>query len=76
MDIYDEIKKKQEEEAHQIWVGIDPKARQCKKCMFAAEDTEYTVGAEMAYCDIYPMPEGKPNGVLEDKVECPSFVED
>ena len=76
MDIYDEIKKKQEEEAHQIWVGIDPKASQCKKCMFAAEDTEYTVGAEMAYCDIYPMPEGKPNGVLEDKVECPSFVED
>lgn len=76
MEVSKELKRKKDEEAHQIWVGVDPSAKQCKRCLFAAEDTEYTVGAEMAYCDVYPMPEGKPKGVLDDKAECDSFIED
>ena len=76
MEVSKELKKKKDEEAAQIWAGITPPASQCKKCMWAAEDTEYTVGAEMAFCDVYPMPDGKPNGVMEDKADCPSFVEE
>lgn len=75
MNVDPNLKKKKDEEASQIWASIDPKARQCKKCMWAAEDTEYTVGVEMAYCDIFPMPDGKPRGVLDDKVECEAFID-
>lgn len=74
--VSEELKKKKEEEASQIWIGVDPPAEQCKKCLWAAEDTEYTVGAEMDFCDVYEVEEGKPTGVLWDKTECPMFVED
>lgn len=78
MSVDPKLKKKKDEEAQQIWIGIDPPAKQCKRCMFAADDTEYTVGAEMAYCDIYEMSEdsdGKPDDILWDKAECEFFVE-
>lgn len=72
MDISEQLKKKKDEEASQLWIGKDPPARQCKKCMWAAEDTEYTV---VGFCDVYEMPEGKPMDVLWDEVECGFLVE-
>lgn len=75
MSVDPKLKKKKDEEAQQIWIGIDPPAAQCKKCLFAADDTEYTVGAEMAYCDVYELPAGKPDDILWDKEDCEFFVE-
>lgn len=75
MDINEELKRKKEEEASQIWVSIAPSAKQCKTCVFAAEDTEYTVGAEMGFCDVYEMPEGKPMDILWDDAECEWHLE-
>lgn len=75
MDISEELKRKKNEEASQIWVGMAPSAEQCKTCIFALEDTEYTVGAEMSYCDVYEPPDGKPMDVLWDKTSCEWHVE-
>jgi hypothetical protein len=72
MSINPELKKKKDEEASQIWIGIDPPAAQCKTCIFAVEDTEYTVGAELGRCDVY---EDKPMNILWDEVECEWHVE-
>lgn len=69
------LKKKKDEESRQIWVGTPPPASQCKTCMFAQKDTEYTVGAEMSFCDAYEAPEGKPTGVLWDQEECEYHLE-
>ena len=75
MSIDEELKKKQEAKAREIWIGISPTAKQCKTCIFAKEDTEYTVGAEMDMCDVYSLEEGKPTGVLWDGAECEWHVE-
>ena len=71
----EKLKKKQDEKAQEIWAGIDPSAAQCRTCVFAQEGTEYTVGAEMSYCDIYEPPDGKPTDVLWDREPCEWHLE-
>ena len=74
-EVSEALKKKKDEEASQIWASIPPPASQCKTCMFAQKDTEYTVGAEMSVCDVYEMPDGKPTDILWDKAECEYHLE-
>ena len=66
------IKRRQDEKAKEIWASIDPPASQCKTCIFAADDTEYTIGAEKSSCDVY---EYKPMDILWDKEECEYHLE-
>lgn len=75
MSVDSELKKKKDEEASQIWASIDPPATQCKSCIFALEDTEYTVGAESSFCDVYEAPDGKPTDILWDEAKCEWLVE-
>ncbi len=55
----------------EMCVVIKPSATQCKKCIYAYEDTKYTVGAEKANCEIYVSPYDKPKGVLWEDEICP-----
>lgn len=75
MSVSKELKRKKDEESRQIWVGVSPSAEQCKTCAFAADDTEYTVGAEMSFCDVYELPDGKPTAILWDKQICEWHLE-
>ena len=69
------LKIKKDSEAKQLWVGIPPSAKQCRKCIHAYRDTEYTIGAEKANCDMFQPPDDKPPGVLKDEEKC-DFYED
>ena len=71
---FEKMKAKMDENAAQIVVGKAPTAKYCRSCMWAYEDTKYTVGAEKAHCQIYEMPESKPNDVLWKDAECPAYV--
>ncbi len=68
----EKLKKKKDEEASQIWIGIGPSAVQCRKCFNALEDTEFTNGAEKAMCKIYT--EEKPTEVLWKGADCKYFI--
>lgn len=70
------LKRKKDEEAKQLWIGIPPSAEQCRKCIYSLSDTQYTIGAEKAFCDIFTPPEGKSAGILTDDVECPFFEQE
>jgi hypothetical protein len=69
------LKKKIDEKIAQPLIAIPPSAEQCRKCIYSLPDTQYTTGAEKAFCDIFTPPEGKSAGILTDDVECPYFVE-
>lgn len=69
------LKKKIDEKVAQPLIAIRPSAEQCKNCVYAYPDTQYTVGAEKAYCEMYEPPEGKPAGVLVDETKCPLYEE-
>ena len=70
-----ELKKKKDDEASQPWAVIRPSANQCKKCVHAYEDTQYTIGAEKANCYMFEPPEDKPHEVLWENKDCPYFEE-
>lgn len=65
-----ELKKKKDEEAAQVWTSIRPEAALCKSCFNALEDTEFTVGAEKAFCKVYVAPDEKPTDVLWKGADC------
>ena len=69
------LKEKKDREAKQPWVGIRPPATQCKKCIHAYPNTEYTIGAEKANCNMFQPPDDKTPGILQDKLDCPYFEE-
>lgn len=71
----EELKKKKDEEAAQIWASIPPEAALCRKCFNALEDTEFTVGAEKVYCKIYVPPDEKPTEVLWEGADCKYYIE-
>jgi len=73
--VSEELKKKKDEEASQIWVGIRPSAKLCKTCYNAYKDTKYTVGAEKANCKVYEPPYDKPSGVLWGDDNCEFYLE-
>ena len=64
---------KKKEEIQAFGGVIKPKATYCKKCLHALPDTQYTVGAMKATCDLYL--EEKPADVLMDGQECEFFEE-
>ena len=74
-NIDDQLMKKQDAKANERWVGVRPSAKQCKRCINALKDTQYTIGAEKAYCDMFVSPEEKTPGILTDVIECPYFEE-
>ena len=69
------IKKKQDDAAKELWVSIPPKATQCKTCIYAYPDTQYTIGAEKANCEMFEPPDDKPMGVLWKDEPCPFYDE-
>jgi hypothetical protein len=72
--IDEQIKKREDDMANELWTGLRPSAAQCKKCIHAYPNTQYTVGAEKANCFMFePAPNDKPAGVLTDEVTCPYF---
>ncbi len=75
MSIDEELRKKKDEEARQLWKAISPTAKQCKTCKFAYPNTEYVNGYEKANCFVYEPPEDKPKEVLWDDGDCDFYTE-
>ena len=73
MDIQKEMQKKAEDKAGEIWTGVGPSAKWCRKCIHAFKDTQYTVGAEKTNCDMFMPPDDKPDEVLWKNEECPFY---
>lgn len=74
--IDEQIKTREENKAKEVWTGVAPVAGQCKRCIHAYPNTQYTVGAEKSNCFMFePAPNNKPAGVLTDEVTCPYFEE-
>lgn len=73
--IDEQIKERQDEKANELWTGVRPSAKQCKKCIHALKDTKFTVGAEKANCEMFVPPDDKTPGILTDEIECPYFEE-
>ena len=69
------MKEREDRKAAERWISVKPSAKQCKKCIHAYEDTQYTVGAEKANCYMFEPPDDKTPGILQDKIECPFFEE-
>lgn len=69
------MKEREDRKAKEKWIGIRPPANQCKKCLHAYPDTEYTVGAEKANCEMFQPPDDKTPGILQDEIECEFFEE-
>ncbi|MBP3199632.1 MAG: hypothetical protein J6N21_21905 [Butyrivibrio sp.] len=74
-NLYKQIKEKQDLKANEKWIGVRPSAKQCRKCIHALKDTEFTIGAEKANCDMFIAPDDKSPGILIDEVECPYLEE-
>ncbi len=71
----EELKKKKEEEARQLWTSISPSAKQCHTCKFAYPDTEYTKGYEKVNCYVFEPPEDKPHSVLWGGEDCDFYTQ-
>lgn len=69
------LKIKRNLEAQQHWVSIPLSAKLCKKCIHAYPDTEYTIGAEKANCNMFEPPEDKPVEVLQGTADCDFYEE-
>ena len=67
-----ELKKKLDEKAKEIWIGVAPSAKYCRTCAFALEDTEFVSGAEKPSCDMF---DEKPDEVLWKDAECVFYEE-
>lgn len=74
--VSEELKKKKDEEASQIWAAISPSAEKCRTCINALDDTEFTVGAEKCYCKVFVAPDEKPTDVLWNGGDCRYYVEE
>ena len=74
------VQDRQIQKSKEVWTGVAPPATQCLKCVYCYPDLiinkdNKIVGAYNAHCEIYQPPEDKPNGILEDKIECDFFEE-
>lgn len=56
------------------WSVEHPEANQCRDCIFRTRDTRLgnseIKGYTLAYCEVYPIGNWKPNDVLFDREEC------
>lgn len=67
-EMTEKLIEKKKEEMQALGGVIRPKATYCKTCIHALPDTQYTVGAMKATCDMYL--DEKPAEVLMDGEEC------
>lgn len=65
---YKKLQDKKEEEIRAAWTVIKPPAKLCKTCLHKLPDTEYTIGAEKATCDMFL--DEKPTEVLWGDADC------